>query len=186
MIWGRILENAIYSISAGYPAWPIAMWILHYETRPRWDAVRQSDISGWWGSTATGNKKAIKLLHRTDPRALFHQLRVTHSVSSIKGENRRLDMLPLWPQPSDVTNIPSFASDLFAQCCSWLVPQLVAVQEHQPSVLLPGFHPFTSGTLTRQGSVSLLQSLNPWDFQILFCVFWFEDFRTQHARNVPW
>lgn len=40
-------------------------------------------------------KKAIKLLHRADPRALFHQLRVTHSVSSIKGENRRLDMLPL-------------------------------------------------------------------------------------------
>lgn len=55
-----MLENAIYSISAGYPAWPIAMWILHYETRPRWDAVRQSDISGWWGSTATGNKKSNK------------------------------------------------------------------------------------------------------------------------------
>lgn len=35
-------------------------------------------------------KKAIKLLHRADSGALFHHLRVTHSVSSIKEEKRRL------------------------------------------------------------------------------------------------
>lgn len=35
-------------------------------------------------------KQAIKLLHRADPGALFHQLDVAHSVSSIKEENRRL------------------------------------------------------------------------------------------------
>lgn len=35
-------------------------------------------------------KKAIKLLHRADPGALFHQLRVTRSVSSIREKNKRL------------------------------------------------------------------------------------------------
>lgn len=128
-------------------------------------------------------RKAIKLLHRGDPGVLLHQLRVTHSVSSIKEENRRLFTGYAAPVTT-VIRCHKHPFICFWSPCTMLLLACAPASGCTGASAQPAVARISS--LHHAGTCVFTTKPKSMGLSALILCIWFKDFTTQHARNVLW